>query len=132
MHNETTIHNVGKKAEEIVKNYFMKQGFSIIPRKKADSGYDFMVNDVYIEVKGSSKNINNITHRFLTDAEHSLFKKNPDKHEIHLVTGIGSKEQRHYILKGHGLNFTKKISWFLPKSNIINKAIEAPKTINSD
>ncbi len=114
---------IGGFAENYVKEYFKtKKEIELIKAPKGELGYDFRDSNskLFIEVKGTTaKKITDVLFRYFTNTEYEkarLCRKNKQKYEIHLITGIGSSSVEHYVIPGEILLEKAKpeIVWSLP------------------
>jgi len=114
--------NTSQIAEQYVKEYFLKKDVELIEKPKSELGYDFRDKDskLFIEVKGTTaKNITDALFRYFTNTEYEKARscrKAKQDYQIHLVTGIGSDNIKHYKIPGKELLDKAKpeVSWYLP------------------
>ena len=90
-----------EQAELIVIEYYKKKGIELFKAKRGDIGFDLKdkMENLFIEVKGSANE--SIPFRYFTNSEYEkarTCRRNKLKYEIHLVTGIGEKLVKHYII----------------------------------
>ena len=113
----------GTFAENYVKEYFRtKKQINLIKAPKGELGYDFRDHDsqLFVEVKGTAaKKLSDVLFRYFTNTEYEkarICRRNKQKYEIHLITGIGSSAIEHYIIPGEILLDKAKpeIAWALP------------------
>lgn len=114
--------NIGKEAEQYVKEYFQRRKVELIKKPRGELGYDFRDKEpkLFIEVKGTTaKNITDALFRYFTNTEYGKARscrKAKKDYQIHLITGIGSDNIKHYKIPGEEL-FDKgkpEVSWWLP------------------
>lgn len=114
--------NTGQRAEQYIKDYFQKKGVELIKKSRSEHGYDFRDKDskIFIEVKGTTaKNITDALFRYFTNTEYEKARscrKAKQDYQIHLVTGIGSNNIKHYKIPGEELldKGRPEVSWWLP------------------
>ena len=93
-------------AVEHVIKYYQKQGVHLVKAKRGDVGFDLKTpkEDLFIEVKGSANQ--KVSFRYFENSEYEkarACRRNNLPYEIHIVTGIGTKKRRHYIIPGNVL-----------------------------
>jgi hypothetical protein len=121
--------NTGKAAEQYVKSYFHDKDIELVSITRGNTGYDFKKSDdtLFIEVKGTTfKDLSKIPFRYFTNSEYEMAKlcrKRKIKYEIHLITGIGTNNVKHYIMPGNVLLEKSKpeVNWSLPIRNEFHK-----------
>ena len=114
--------NIGKEAEQYVKEYFQRRKVELIKKPRGELGYDFRDKEskLFIEVKGTTeKNITDALFRYFTNTEYEKARscrKAKQDYQIHLITGIGSDNIKHYKIPGEELLDKGKpeVSWWLP------------------
>jgi Holliday junction resolvase-like predicted endonuclease len=101
--------NTGQIAEQYVKEYFQKKGVELIKKPYSEYGYDFRDKDskLFIEVKGTTaRNITDAQFHIFTNTEYEkarACRKAKQDYQIHLVTGIGGDNIKHYKIPGKEL-----------------------------
>lgn len=111
-----------KQAEEYVKHYFKKElDIDLVKAGRGELGFDFRdeSSKLFVEVKGSTKDLKGILFRYFTNTEYEKARscrREGTKYEIHLVAGIGSELPEHYVIPGEVLLDQAKpeVNWYLP------------------
>lgn len=114
---------IAKKAEKFV----LKQLNKKPPKKygahpKDGDGFDIRKIDFshFIEVKGTSKQLNDINFRYLTDKQYEKAKwciKKKKKYQVFLVTGVGSRKieiAKKVLARDFPFPLKAEKSWRLP------------------
>jgi hypothetical protein len=123
------------KAEEFVKEWYEAKGMSVVRVKRPETGFDFQTRDgnSYIEVKGTAENkLSQVLFRYLTNSEYERIKwclRNEKQYWLHLLTGVGSEDIKHYRIPGEFVlrNAKPEISWMLPiRKSLADFEVPAP------
>ena len=101
---------------------YKRRKVELIKKPRGELGYDFRDKEskLFIEVKGTTeKNITDALFRYFTNTEYEKARscrKAKQDYQIHLITGIGSDNIKHYKIPGEELLDKGKpeVSWWLP------------------